>query len=64
LDTRVQLSHAQKPSKRKKIKQGPNERFASMNKVVAAIELAKAETAKTTQKRPKKAAATPAINVD
>jgi hypothetical protein len=59
-----QLSQAQKPSKRKKIKQGPNERFASMNKVVAAMELAKAEAAKTTQKRPKKAAATPAINAD
>jgi hypothetical protein len=59
-----QLSQAQKPSKRRKIKQGPNERFASMNKVVAAIELAKAETAKTTQKQPRKAAATPAFNVD
>jgi hypothetical protein len=35
-----------------------------MNKVVAAMELAKAETAKTTQKQLKKAAATPAINVD
>jgi hypothetical protein len=35
-----------------------------MNKVVAAMELAKAETAKTTQKQPKKAAATPAVNVD
>jgi hypothetical protein len=35
-----------------------------MNKVVAAMELAKAEAAKTTQKRPKKAAATPAINAD
>jgi hypothetical protein len=35
-----------------------------MNKVVAAIELAKAEAAKTTQKQLKKAAATLAINVD
>jgi hypothetical protein len=35
-----------------------------MNKVVVAIELAKAEAAKTTQKQLKKAAATPAINID
>jgi hypothetical protein len=35
-----------------------------MNKVVAAIELAKAEATKTTQKQLKKAAATPAINID
>jgi hypothetical protein len=35
-----------------------------MNKVVVAIELAKVEAAKITQKQLKKAATTPAINID
>jgi hypothetical protein len=49
-----QLSQAQKPTKRKKIKQGPNEQFASMTEVVAAIEEAQSKLARSAPKRLKK----------
>jgi hypothetical protein len=59
-----QLYQAKKPLKRKKIKQGPNERFVGMNKVKAAVEVAKAEAAKISRQRVKTPAKTPVINAE